>query len=84
MRRIVIALVLGVLTSAVFVWLRARVGLDGDSGLIVLLGCLPTGTLLRHFPPQYHSPVLLLGQALVWCGIWLLALSVKTHDSSRV
>ena len=77
---------LGILTSAVFLLLRVYVGLDGDSGFFVILGCLPTSLLLHHLQPQYYLPVLLLGQALVWSGIWLVVLArrPKKHDSSQV
>ena len=86
MRQVIKALVLGIVTSATFLVPRVYVGFDGDPGLFVILGCLPTSVLLRHLHPQYHFPVLLLGQTLVWGGIWLLVLGRmwKKHDSTQV
>jgi hypothetical protein len=77
---------LGILTSATFVLLRVYVGLDGFSGVFIILGSLPTSLLLRHLQPQYHLPALLAGQSLVWSCTWLVILSrrLKTHDNAQV
>jgi hypothetical protein len=78
MRQVTKALILGIVASVTLLASRVCVGLDGDSGLFVILGCLPTSLLLRHVPPQYHFPALLLGQVLVWGGIWLLVFRWQT------
>jgi hypothetical protein len=77
---------LGILTSAGVLLLRLHFGLDGDLGVFIILASLPTTFLVRHLPPEYHLVTWGLGQAIVWSGVWFLALSrkAKRHGTPKI
>lgn len=74
---------LGILTSATLLLLRLHFGLDGDLGVFIALGSLPTTFLVRHLPLEYHSATWLLGQSVVWCCIWSLIVSRQPDSITR-